>query len=1095
MADLRPENEMPLRRPILPFLLGGGEMGALMRAHDWKATSIGEPDTWPASLRTCVMLLLNAEQPMYIWWGPELLCFYNDAYRLSIGPERHPGSMGRPGREVWSEVWDVIGPQVDQVLAGHGSVSHENALVPITRNGRLEQVYWTYSYNPILNPDAPTEVGGILVICTETTETVLSGRRDAAERRQLAELFEQSPSFMAMLRGPEHRFELANPNYLNLIGNREIIGRTVAEALPETVSQGYVELLDEVFRSGKPYRATSAKYAHRTSHGDAAEQRYLDFVYQPIHDASGAVTGIFVEGADVTNRTLAEAALRESEARFRDIADATPVLIWISGIDKACVWFNSRWLTFTGRSIEQESGYGWIDGIHPDDLNRCVTAYNASFDRREPYRTEYRRRRFDGEWRMLDASGVPRFIEGEFVGYIGCCIDVTEQRASARALTESEEQLRLATEAAEVGLWDVDMVTDTLYWPARVKAMFGISARVPVSMVDFYAGLHSEDRAHTAAAFTAASDPVRRALYDVEYRTVGKEDGVVRWVAAKGRGIFRGDQCVRVIGTAIDITTRKAAEAQLRELNEHLEHRVAEALAERKVLADIVESTDARVLVLDRDFHILALNRATADDFERFQGVRPKVGDHWIELLSDHSVHQSRVRKYWSRALAGEEFTAIDEFGDSELDQRYHEMKFNVLRDRDGVQIGAFQFVYDVTARIRDQARLAEAEKHIRHTQKIDAIGQLTGGVAHDFNNLLMVISGGLSLLQRSEDAGRQQRIIDQMRQAAERGASLSRQLLAFARRQPLNAEPIDLHRLIDGMREMLDRTLRGNVQVKTKLADDLWPIKVDRTECGLVILNLCVNARDAMPNGGVITIRAKNVAGLREQELSGDFVVLTVEDTGSGMPPDVLARVFEPFFTTKEIGKGSGLGLPQVYGFAQQSGGSVKIDSKVGVGTTATLFLPRSDMAPAAPSPENDGLDSTARRRAALGCILLVEDDDEVAALVAEMLNSLGYRVTRVASARAALGALADDPGIDLVFSDVLMPGPMSGVDLAREIRRRHPGAPILLTTGYAGTALTGPGIDNIQILFKPYQIGALDAALRAAFGKTDEIELAKDN
>jgi PAS domain S-box-containing protein len=963
MADLRPEIEMPLRRPILPFLLGGGEMGALMRAHDWKTTSIGEPDTWPESLRTCVMLLLNAEQPMCVWWGPELLCLYNDAYRRAMGPERHPGSMGRPGREVWSEIWDVIGPQIDYVLSGRGSVSYENALVPITRNGRLEQVYWTYSYNPILDPDAPAGVGGVLIICMETTEKVLSDQREAAERRQLAELFEQSPSFMTMLRGPEHRFELANPNYLSLIGNREIIGRTVAEALPETVSQGYVALLDEVFRSGKPYRAISARYAPQAAPGGVAEQRYLDFVYQPILDSSGAVTGIFVEGVDVTDRGLTEAALHESEARFRDIADATPVLIWISDINKTCIWFNSRWLAFTGRLIDQETGYGWIDGIHPDDLDACVAVYNSSFDRRESYRIEYRRRRFDGEWRTLDASGAPRFIDGEFVGYIGCCIDVTEQRTAARALSESEEQLRLATEAAEVGLWDVDMLTDTLYWPARVKAMFGISAQVPVSMADFYAGLHPEDRAHTVTALTAAMDPVRRALYDVEYRTVGKEDGAIRWVAAKGRGIFRGDQCVRVIGTAIDVTTRKTAEAQLRELNERLEQRVAEALAER-----------------------------------------------------------------------------------------------------------------------------AEAEKHIRHTQKIDAIGQLTGGVAHDFNNLLMVISGGLSLLQRSEDIGRQQRIIDQMRQAADRGASLSRQLLAFARRKALNAEPLDLHCLIDGMLEMLDRTLRGNIQVKTKLADDLWPIKVDRNEFELVMLNLCVNARDAMPDGGIITICAKNVARLREHELSGDFVVLTIEDTGSGIPPDVLARVFEPFFTTKEIGKGSGLGLPQVYGFAQQSGGSVKIDSKVGVGTTATLLLPRSDVAPTAPSPENDGLDSTARRRALQGCILLVEDDDGVAALVAEMLNSLGYRVTRVASARAALGALADDPGIDLVFSDILMPGPMTGADLAREVRRRRPGAPILLTSGYAGAALKATDIDDIQILFKPYQIGALDAAVREALGKSDE-------
>lgn len=1078
-------DDVPLNPSRPDFLQGGGEMGDLMRAHDWSRTSIGQPEDWPSPLKTSVMLLLNSQQPMYIWWGPELLCFYNDAYCRSIGPERHPGSLGRPGREVWNEIWHVIGPQVEHVRAGGGSVSQENALVPITRNGRLEQVYWTYSYNPIFDPGAPHSVGGVLVICSETTEEILSIRRETSERRQIAELFAQAPTFMAMLRGPEHRFELANPSYLRLIGRRNILGLRVVEALPEVLNQGYLDILDQVFRSGEPFSATSARYAQQLTPGGPVTERYLDFVYQPIKDASGTVTGIFVQGADVTDRALAEAALRDSEARFRDIADATPVLIWISDVTKTCVWFNSRWLTFTGRSLEEETGSGWIDGVHPDDLEHCVVIYEAAFDRRQPYRTEYRRRRFDGEWRTLDASGVPRYIEGEFVGYIGCCIDVTEQRAAARALSDSEEQLRLATDAAEIGLWDVDMITDTLYWPARVKAMFGISEHVPVSMTDFYDGLHPQDRSHTTAAFLAATDPHQRALYDVEYRTIGKEDGVIRWIAARGRGIFRGDRCVRVIGTCINITARKASESQLRELNERLEQRVANALAERKILADIVESTDALVLVLNQEYSILAINRVTADHFERIYGVRPKVGDHLLTLLSDHPQHQAHVRNYWSRALAGKEFTAIDEFGDEQRERRYYEMKFNLLRDRDGVQIGAFQFVYEVTERIRNQARLAEAEKHILQTQKIDAIGQLTGGVAHDFNNLLMVISGGLSLLQRSDDVNRRQRIIDQMRQAAERGASLSRQLLAFARRQPLRAEPIDLHQLIDGMRELLDRTLRGDVQVKTRLEADLWPIKADRTEFELVILNLCVNARDAMPNGGVITIGARNVPHLQEHDLAGDFVALTVEDTGVGMSADVMGRVFEPFFTTKEIGKGSGLGLPQVYGFATQSGGSVKLASTVGSGTIVTVLLPRSETSPA-PPPESAELDTTARHRAQAGCILLVEDNDEVASLVTEMLKALGYRVIRVSSAQAALGALADDPNIDLVFSDVLMPGPMSGVDLAREIRKSRPGAPILLTTGYAGVALMAGEVENIRVLYKPYGLEALDEALREALGST---------
>jgi len=897
---------------------------------------------------------------MYIWWGPELLCFYNDAYRRSIGPERHPGSLGKPGRKVWAEIWDVIGPQIEHVTSGQGAIAQKDALVPITRHGRREQVYWIYTYNPIFDPTAASGIGGVLVICVETTEEVLS-----------------------------------------------------------------------------------------------------------------------------TQRASVEAALRDSEARFRDIAEATPVLIWISDITGTCTWFNSRWLNFTGRRMVEEVGYGWIEGVHPEDLERCVKVYNDAFERRESYRTEYRRKRFDGEWRVLDASGVPRFVDGEFVGFIGSCIDVTDQRAAARALSESEEQLRLATEAAEVALWDVDLVTDTLYWPARVKAMFGISPHVPVSLDDFYAGLHPDDIEHTSIAFAAAADPKQRAFYDVEYRTVGKEDGVIRWVAAKGRGLFRDDRCVRVIGTAIDITTRKAGEAELRELNERLEQRVAEALAERKVLADIIEFTDARVQVLDPHFTILAINRATADDVERLHGVRPKIGDNLLELLRDHPEERSWVQGLWSRALSGEEFTATGEFGYSNRGSRHYEMKFNSLRDRTGKLIGAFQFVYDITERVRNQARLADAERQLHHTQKIDAVGQLTGGVAHDFNNLLMVITGGLSLLQRAEPTAKAQRIIDQMRQAAERGASLSRQLLAFARRQPLKAEAVDLVHLIARMRELLDRTLRGDVQVTTELAEDLWPIKADPAELELVILNLCVNARDAMPRGGSIVIGARNGGQVKEPDLSGDFVILSVADNGTGMSKEILARIFEPFFTTKEIGKGSGLGLPQVYGFAKESGGTVKVDSAVGNGTTVTLFLPRSAVLPNRSKTATDDLDSSARRRVLAGSILLVEDDDEVAALVADMLRELGYFVTRVASAQAALGALADNRPVDLVFSDVMMPGLMNGVDLAREIRRRRPSIAILLTTGYAGAALEHADVEKVNLLFKPYEISTLDAALRRALRK----------
>lgn len=215
-----------------PFLNGGGEMGGLMRAHDWSRSSLGHPSTWPQSLRTIVRLMLNTGHPMYVWWGRDCACLYNDAYREYIGPERHPCSLGRPALEVWEEIWPIIGHQIEQVMSGGGATWHVNQLVPITRHGRLDEVYWTYSYSPIDEETAPGGIGGVLVVCTETTPQVVAARQLASERDSLAQLFEQAPTFMAMLAGPDHRFELANPGYLQLVAHRPLIGRTVAEAIP-----------------------------------------------------------------------------------------------------------------------------------------------------------------------------------------------------------------------------------------------------------------------------------------------------------------------------------------------------------------------------------------------------------------------------------------------------------------------------------------------------------------------------------------------------------------------------------------------------------------------------------------------------------------------------------------------------------------------------------------------------------------------------------------------------------------------------------------------------------------------------------------------
>jgi len=369
-------------------------------------------------------------------------------------------------------------------------------------------------------------------------------------------------------------------------------------------------------------------------------------------------------------------------------------------------------------------------------------------------------------------------------------------------------------------------------------------------------------------------------------------------------------------------------------------------------------------------------------------------------------------------------------------------------------------------------ARLGEAQAALRQAQKLEAIGQLTGGIAHDFNNLLMVVSGGLEVMDRQKDPVRRQRLVDGMKQAAARGAKLTKQLLAFSRTQALKSEPVDLKQQIDGMASLLDHALGGSVQVESRLSDGLWPVEVDPTELELVMLNLCVNARDAMPKGGVIRIDGEN-----ESVDGRDHVRLRITDEGEGMAPDIQAKVFEPFFTTKDIGKGSGLGLAQVYGFIQQSGGTVEIQSVVGEGSSIIMTLPRAEseaVSPAAGEPTPAPLDRGDALR-----VLLVEDDEEVAALVGEMLGELGCIPRRVDSAASALEALAADPAVDLVLSDIMMPGGVSGIDLAAEIGVRKPDLPVLLTSGYPSAFEGAAAAHGWMLLPKPYGSGELQAAI----------------
>lgn len=526
-------------------------------------------------------------------------------------------------------------------------------------------------------------------------------------------------------------------------------------------------------------------------------------------------------------------------------------------------------------------------------------------------------------------------------------------------LRDSEERLRLAVDNADIGFWDVDIIQDTLIWPPRTKAFFGISANVPVTMQDFYDGLHPDDREATTAAFAAATDPERRALYDVDYRTIGKEDGIVRWLAAKGRGVFNtAGRCIRVTGTVVEITARKIAEEELRKLNATLEGRIAQAIAERE-----------------------------------------------------------------------------------------------------------------------------EVQAALRQSQKMEAMGQLTGGVAHDFNNLLTPIVATLDLLQRKGVGGdREQRLISGAIQSADRAKTVVQRLLAFARRQPLQVVPVDVAKLVNDMSDLVASTIGPQIRIVVDAPMNLPAATADPNQLEMALLNLCVNARDAMPDGGMIriTVREESVHGIHRSKLpAGDYLCLSVADTGIGMDAATLARAVEPFFSTKGIGKGTGLGLSMAHGLASQLNGSLAIQSTPGVGTNVELWLPRStSILPGS----NFFCAEVKELRVTPMTVLLVDDEELVRTSTSDMLTDLGYQVIEAASGEAALKLLDAGQQFGLLVTDHLMPG-ISGTDLARLVRMSRPEISVLLISGYAEHEGLDPDIPRLTKPFRKDELAAILSRFRSEF------------
>ncbi|MFN4176596.1 PAS domain S-box protein [Phenylobacterium sp.] len=655
--------------------------------------------------------------------------------------------------------------------------------------------------------------------------------------------------------------------------------------------------------------------------------------------------------------------------------------------------------------------------------------------------------------------------DGRLVGFAKIARDATRQRALQQQAMESERRFRLLVESVtDYAICMLDVNGAVTHWNPGAERIKGYGAEEIVGQ-HFSRFYTPEDRKAGLPA-RALETARREGRFEAEGWRVRK-DGARFWALVVIDPIIDDDGAL--IGFAKitrDISQRKAAEDALAE-------------SERQFRLLVAGVVDYALYMLDPNGIVSSWNSG-AQHIKGYQADEI-VGQHFSRFYTE----ADRAAGVPARALqtAAEQGRYEAEGWRMRKDGTlfWASVVIDAIRDETGRLIGFAKITRDVTEKRAAQIELQRAHDQLAQAQKMEALGKLTGGVAHDFNNLLMVVSGQAQLLRRrlAEDP-QALRALDAIETSARRGEDLTRHLLSFSRRQRLQPVAVGLSDRAPDLKALIAASLPPGVQLVVDLPPAAWPVKVDQSELELALLNLAVNARDAMPSGGVLAITAENARLTPEtaEGLKGDFVAITVSDTGQGIPPDILPRIFDPFFTTKEVSKGTGLGLSQVYGFAQQSGGRVTVKSELGRGTSFTLFLPRSTTAPKA-SPEEP-----AEHPAPSARVLLVEDNPEVADVAAGMLVQLGHTVRVVNGAAAALdmlhaSALHETETPDLVFSDIVMAGEMDGLGLARRVREESPALPVLLATGYSQAAEQLG--DEFPILRKPYTMSELGRAIGA--------------
>ena len=617
-------------------------------------------------------------------------------------------------------------------------------------------------------------------------------------------------------------------------------------------------------------------------------------------------------------------------------------------------------------------------------------------------------------------------------------------------LFDSERRFRLLVEGViDYAIYMLDPTGIITNWNAGAERIKGYQASEAIGQ--HFSMFYSPEEREAGFPANSLETARRTGKFEAEGWRVRK-DGTKFLASVVIDAIYEHGDLVGFAKITRDITQRKQAESALTE-SEH----------QFRLLVGGV--TDYALYMLSPDGIVTNWNVGG----ERIKGYAPEeiIGQHFSRFYTDADRAAGRP----ARALQIASDTGhYDEEGwrvRKDGSFFWASVVIDSIRDNTGRLIGFAKITRDITERREAQENLERVQRQLAESQKMDALGQLTGGVAHDFNNLLMIVSGNVQTLKaRVDDDPKALRAVHAIETATQRGAALTRQLLTFSRRQSVNPLPTDIPDRIRSIADVLKSGLGSAITLQMDMPDDVWSVTVDATEFETALLNLVINARDAMTDGGRVIVKARNVGATGDV---GDRVAISVEDAGQGIPEDILAKVFDPFFTTKPVGKGTGLGLSQVHGFANQAGGRIDIDSELGRGTVVTIHLPRSETLSVKDNRQG-------RIDDASGTVLIVDDNPDVANASAGLLEQLGYRVRITNNAEAALKEIESD-SIDLVFSDIVMPGKMDGLGLAMALRAKRPNLPVLLTTGYS-EALAG-GQTDFHILRKPYAIHELSQAL----------------